>query len=195
MVQHLSTIKHPSGHTILVTELMDCNLRHYISQGNLSTQMEASISKDIASALAYIHSRNIIHRDLCGDNVLLKCDGPVPIAKISDFGMSRVLDPIAMSRTLTALKHRLGYLPPEAIDGSCYDSSLDIFSFGVIMIQIIRRLETVKDPTVRASNFAQITNSHPLKPLISDCLIERKDTRPTARHICKFGVLHVLNRF
>ena len=182
-------MKHPSSHTMLVTELMDCNLRHYIiCQGNLSTLMEARISKDIASALAYIHRRNIIHRDLCGDNILLKCDGPVPIAKISDFGISRELDPNAMSNRLTALKHRLGYLPPEAIDGSCYDSSLDIFSFGVIVIQIIRRLKTVEDPTVRASNFAQITNTHPLKPLINDCLIENKDNRPTARHICKFGV-------
>ena len=116
VVQHLSTIKHPSsGQTVLVTELMDCSLRQYMArlgEKHLTSKMEAGISKDVVSALAYIHSRHIIHRDLCGDNVPLKCDGPMPVAKLSDFGMSRLLDPSTMSSTLTALGHRMGYLPP-----------------------------------------------------------------------------------
>ena len=191
VVQHLSTIKHPSsGQTVLVTELMDCSLRQYMArlgEEHLTSKMEASISKDVVSALAYIHSRHIIHRDLCGDNVLLKCDGPIPVAKISDFGMSRLLDTSTMSSTLTALGHRMGYLPPEAplIDASKYDLSLDIFSFGVIMIQIVRKLETVRTPNDRNFNFAQITFTHPLKTLIGDCLNEDKDKRPTASHICE----------
>ncbi len=82
------------------------------------------------------HSKQIIHRDLCGDNVLLKLTQPVPIAKISDFGMSRLYDPSKLSHTLTAVGHRMGYLPLEAIrlDKENYDNSVDVFSLGAIMV-------------------------------------------------------------
>ena len=65
VLQHLATTKHPSGNTMLVTELMDCNLSTYLStpdhSSSLTSQCEISLSKDLASGLAYIHSREIIN--------------------------------------------------------------------------------------------------------------------------------------
>ncbi len=82
VVQFLTTAKHPkSGGTILVVELMDCCLRSYFSslgEESLTSKCEISLSKDMACGLAYIDSKQIIHRDLCGDNVLLKLTQPVP---------------------------------------------------------------------------------------------------------------------
>lgn len=198
VVRHFSTLKHPSSNqTILAVELLECNLKHYLTglgETVLTIEIEASISKDVASALAYLDSRNIVHRDLCGDNILLNasCLGKPPVAKVSDFGMSRVIDSSTLSSTLTALGHRMGYLPPEAplIEASCYDSSLDIFSFGAIMTQIVRKLGTVKSPRDRNFNVSQIVNSHPLKPLIVACLDENKEDRPSAS-----SVEHNLNEF
>ncbi len=94
--------------------------------------------------------RSLIHRDLCGINVLLKRSQPFPVAKISDFGMSKLLDP---SKFNTTISHRLGYLPPEARhkDGEDYDETLDVFSLGVIMMQIACRLENVKSVRERLS--------------------------------------------
>ena len=191
IVRHLSTDEHPmSGSTILVTELMDCNLRSYLSglgEESLSFHCQLSLSKDVASGLAYIHSRRIIHRDLCGDNILLSLSQPVPVAKVSDFGMSRLLDPSQMSSTLTAIAHRMGYLPPEALrlEGDEYDHSLDVFSLGVIMVQIVRKVETVKTAKDRSYFVSQIPTIHRLKPIISDCLKEDMRERPTASFICE----------
>ncbi len=104
VVQYVSTAKHPkTGGTILVVELMDCNLRSYIlslNEKSLTSECEISLSKDMACGLAYIHSKQIIHCDLCSDNILLKLTRPVPVA---DFGMSRLYDPSKFSHTLTNL--------------------------------------------------------------------------------------------
>ena len=195
IVQHLSTDKHPSsGSTVLVTELMDCSLKSYLSdlsRESLTSYCQVSLSKDVASGLSYIHTRQIIHRDLCGDNILLALGQPVPIAKISDFGMSRLLDPSEMSSTLTAVAHRKGYLPPEALrleDEEYYDYSLDVFSLGVIVMQIVSKVETVKTVKDRLFLLSQIPTTHRLKPIISDCLQNDNRCRPAAGDICELNL-------
>ena len=191
IVQHLSTDKHrSSGSTVLVIELMDCNLKSYLSdlgRESLTCHCQVSLSKDVASGLTYIHSRQIIHRDLCGDNILLALSQPVPIAKISDFGMSRLLNPSEMSSTLTAVGHRKGYLPPEALrlEEEEYDYSLDVFSLGVIVMQIVSKVETVKTAKDRSFLFSQIPNTHRLKLIISDCLQKDRRCRPAAETVCE----------
>ncbi len=191
VVQFLSTAKYPkSGGTILVVELMDCSLRSYFSgldEESLTSECEISLSKDMTCGLAYIHSKQIIHRDLCGDNVLLKLTRPVPVAKISDFGMSRLYDPSKLSSTLTAIGHRRGYLPPEAyrLEEEKYDSSLDVFSYGVIVAQIVCKLETIKSAKDRSFHVAQIPHTHRLRELIDSCLQEDMTKRPSARDICE----------
>ena len=191
IVQHFSTEKHPmSGSTILVTELMDCNLRAYLQklgEESLSILCQISLSKDVASGLAYIHERQIIHRDLCGDNILLTLNQPVPVAKITDFGMSRLLDPSQMSHTLTAVAHRMGYLPSEALrlENEEYDYSLDVFSLGVIIVQIVQKQETVKTTKDRSLYVSQIPTTHKLKNVISNCLHEEMKKRPPAKDICE----------
>ena len=190
VVLYLSTAKHPkSGGTLLVVELMDCSLTSYLSglgEESLTSECEISLSKDVSCGLAYIHSKQIIHRDLCGDNVLLKLT-PVLVAKISDFGMSRLYDPSKLTHTLTVLGHRRGYLPPEATrkKEERYDSSLDVFSLGAIMAQIVCKLDTIKSAKDRLFHVSQIPRTHRLRELIDSCLQEDMTRRPSARDICE----------
>ena len=191
IVQYLSTAKHPkSDSTILIVELMDCNLRSYFSgldEESLTSECEISLSKDMACGLAYIHSKQIIHRDLCGDNVLLKLTRSVPVAKISDFGMSRLYDSSKLSHSLTAVGHRTGYLPIEALrlKDEKYDNSLDVFSLGAIMVQIVCKLQTIKSAKDRSFHVAQVPHTHRLRKLIDSCLQEDMTKRPSARDICE----------
>ena len=131
---------------VLVMELVDESLTHFLEEKQNSSNphsfyTEACLSFDIASALTFLHSNDIIHCDLCSDNVLLLLNNEeAPIAKISDFGMSRILNPNS-SRKLTTLGHREAHLPPKdrKIASKYYDTSLDIFSFGIVLVQIVTK--------------------------------------------------------
>ena len=166
----------------LVMELLDCSLRHYLREDsdNLPLEIQISLNLDIANALAYLHDYKMIHRDLCGDNVLIsKGDGDVIIAKIGDFGMSRIMDTQAMTHSFSVLGHRSGYLPPEGLSKD-YDLSLDIFMFGVVMVQIVHAIPDVRSEDKCNELVKEVSVTHPLKKFIDRCVVDSKSERPTA---------------
>ena len=174
---------------VLVMELLHCNLRKYLSdnQPQIKHFVQVSLSMDVASALEFLHheDRKVVHRDLCGDNILLSLEGPFPVAKVSDFGMSRIIDFETMSRSLTALGHRNGYLPREAnrlSPSDSYDSSLDIFMFGAVMTQIATVTPHIESEKQRYELVDSVSPDHPLKDFIDSCLQE-KGARPTAEAV------------
>lgn len=167
---------------VLVMELMDICLRKYIGQNpDLSIDIQISISCDVAAALEFLHEKKVVHRDLCGDNILLDCHSQPgnPVAKVSDFGLSRVLsDYPSLSHSLTAVGRR-GYLPKGDITTN-FDYSLDIFMFGAVMTMIASKVPEIKDRSHRMKIFHQIDEGHPLKAIIRQCLSQKKEDRPIA---------------
>ena len=93
IVQFLDTFRDPhSQRLVLLMELMDESLTKFLerSTGPLPYHTQLNICHDVALALAYLHSNDIIHRDLSSNNVLLI--GESNRAKVTDFGMSRLED-------------------------------------------------------------------------------------------------------
>ena len=151
--QFLSTIKHPSivqylgtatdpqsQRPVLLMELMDESLTRFLERltGPLPYHSQLSICHDVALALAYLHSNAIIHRDLSSNNVLLIGEGSR--AKVTDFGMSKLMDMNPRMTPLTQVPGTPAYMPPEAlISPPHYSSKLDSFSCGVLALQIITR--------------------------------------------------------
>ncbi len=190
IVQHLATKKYPqTGHLVLVLELMDCNLKEYFSSTAIKTGLglgmitSTRLCHNIISALVYIHERFVVHRDLCAYNILLNsadCMRTI-VAKVSDFGMSTIVQIEKQSISLPTFGHR-GYLPPEAFisDSVCFDSSFDIFQFGVLMLQIVHCLPTIKDERERENELDKLDLIHPFKQLIQNCLLKDQSKRPTA---------------
>ena len=207
IVEYLGTSHDPdSGLLVLFMELGDESLTHFLEQSQqpLSYHIEVDLCHDIAQAIAYIHSKEIIHRDLSGNNILLIAGK----AKITDFGMSKLLDANRRITPLTMCPGTLAYMPPEALgDPPVYSKKIDCFSFGVLQIQIMTRqfpdpgpavqviedsrspTGTVKMPVLdserRKSHIDLIDPTHALLPTALSCLSYLEKDRPTAQDLCQ----------
>ena len=193
---------------VLLMELMDESLTQFLerSQEPLPHHTQVDICHDIALALAYLHSNDIIHRDLSSNNVLLI--GAGSRAKVTDFGMAKLFDANRTTMTpQTMCPGTLPYMSPEALDDPpVYTKKLDTFSFGVLGIQIIirqfpdpgprtkkvrdphdpkRRLQEVVPETDRRKSHIDLINpTHPLLPIATECLSYNEEDRPSAQELC-----------
>ena len=140
VVQYLATYYDPDTRLpVLLMELCDESLTSFLerSPGPLSYHIQLNICHDITLALVYLHSNRLIHRDLTGNNVLMIAGTR---AKITNFGMSKLATVNPRRTALTLCPGNLLYMSPEALDeAKTYTAKLDIFSFGVIVIQILTR--------------------------------------------------------
>ncbi|TRY59447.1 hypothetical protein DNTS_002174 [Danionella cerebrum] len=127
-------------------------------------KQRVSFGKDISSGMAYLHSMNIIHRDLNSHNCLVRENLSVVVA---DFGLARLMvedrvhDRTSSSGGIRKPDRRKRYtvvgnpywMAPEMIHGRSYDERVDIFSFGIMLCEIIGRVNADPDYLPRAMDF------------------------------------------
>ncbi|VFQ87178.1 unnamed protein product [Cuscuta campestris] len=107
--------------------------------GRLPWATRLNIAVETASALAYLHASEVIHRDVKTNNILLDDGFRV---KVADFGLSRLF-PTHATHVSTAPQGTPGYLDPEYHE--CYQltSKSDVYSFGVVLVELISGLPAV----------------------------------------------------
>jgi serine/threonine protein kinase len=113
------------------------------SKEDLSLEQKLDYARQICRGLQYAHGKNVIHRDIKPENVKLLEDGRV---KIIDFGIAKPYTPTASpeekstSAVLTRMGMRIGtpwYMSPEQARGNPVDKRTDIFSFGVVLYELL----------------------------------------------------------
>ena len=159
VVQYLGTYTDPDTRLpVLLMELCDESLTAFLerSPGPLSYHIQVNICHDIALALVYLHSNGLVHRDLTGNNVLMIADIR---AKITDFGMSKLATVNPRMTALTLCPGNVLYMSPEALDeAKSYTAKLDVFSFGVIVIQILTRQSPIQPIAFVSFQFLSFRN-------------------------------------
>lgn len=104
------------------------------SYGKFDETLIRIITKQVLLGLEYLHSNNIIHRDLKADNLLLDIDGT---CKISDFGISRKNNDIYSNANMS-MKGTIFWMAPEVIDNMVegYSAKVDIWSLGCVVLEM-----------------------------------------------------------
>ena len=189
----------------LIMEYMPMDLKHCVdAYPDIPLPYKTSILRDVAYGLAYLHSRNIIHRDLNAGNVLLT---EFLQAKIADLGVAKLFDrETVMKHTMTVAPGAVNFMPPESTDSSPkYDCKLDIFSFGHLAVYLVNqkapivadRLVTPNDVKKNQMQVAKRREAldqmshqlgcsrHPLYSTVVQCLSDTPDKRPTSRDLVK----------
>ena len=159
-----------------------------------------SILVDIGQGLQFLHSKDIIHRDLSSNNVLLTKDY---VAKIrGDLRLAKVVDPQHTRQKLTQVSGTQAFMPPVALQNDLqYGPPLDVFSLGCVCIHLVSlqwpipeartRLDETTGKMMLVTEFqrrqkflAKFDQSPPeLKILVEQCLNDHPKDRPIAGEV------------
>jgi serine/threonine-protein kinase len=157
------------GKQFIVFELVEGeNLKELVERGGpLPVRRALELGLEIARALAFAHGQGLVHRDVKPQNVLLDADGR---AKVTDFGIVRSLDAVSQTETGTVLgtSH---YVAPEQARGEQVDHQTDIYSFGVVLWELL-----CGEVPYQGDSFLAVAMQHVNEPVPS--VLERRPDTP-----------------
>lgn len=193
---------HGDSHFIVTEYVRGETLKSKLISGRMEPDEAIAVALQIASALAAAHAAGIVHRDIKPDNVMIRGDG---IVKVLDFGIAK-LDPTVSSDVDTEADTRVEaatlpgmivgtpqYMSPEQARGLRVDSRSDIFSFGVVLYEML-----TGEPPFRGATNMDVLGSvlkdeaEPLQDVVPDISTElsrivekslRKDREMRYQHI------------
>ena len=161
---------------ILLYELMTTSLYKKIQEARLTQPQIVDVSSDITSALAYLHlwkPHPIIHRDVSSPNVLMEPSGNDRWrSKLSDFGSANL-----QSRVKTEIPGNPAYASPEAGIPDNHTPAMDIYSLGVVIMEMILH-QPPEMTTISRERQAQSIQWRPMKVLVLRCINNDRTQRP-----------------
>lgn len=135
----LSRAPAPDNRIFIISEYVENgNVRLYIHDKSkpFPWRLRISFATDVTRALAYLHARKCIHRDLKGENLLITSNGRI---KVTDFGFARITARNEEESKRLTFCGTDSYMSPEILLGDGFDLPTDVFSLGIIFCEIAAR--------------------------------------------------------
>ena len=171
---------------LILTELMSTSLRKELEKGAVTRPHVVTISQDVSCGLMYLHEwkpQPIIHRDISSANVLLELLSNGWRAKVSDYGSANF-----MNAARTVGPGAAVYAAPEACSADAQSPAMDVFSFGVLLIEMCLQKLPVGGKEQRTAEI-KLINWPAMVTIIGKCTHENKFARP-----CMSGVKVMIDR-
>ncbi|KAF5923231.1 hypothetical protein HPG69_012321, partial [Diceros bicornis minor] len=149
----------------------------YINSGNLEQLLDSNLhlpwtvrvklAYDIAVGLSYLHFKGIFHRDLTSKNCLIKRDENGYSAVVADFGLAEKIPDISKGSEKLAVVGSPFWMAPEVLRDEPYNEKADVFSYGIILCEIIARIQADPDYLPRTENFGLDYDA--FQHMVGDC--------------------------
>ncbi|XP_062849428.1 dual specificity testis-specific protein kinase 2 isoform X2 [Trichomycterus rosablanca] len=140
-------------------------LTEYINGGNLEQLLDSdvflswsvrmSLGLDIARGLQYLHSKGIFHRDLTSKNCLIQWENGICTAVVCDFGLAEKIPDYSdgTQKQPLSIVGSPYWMAPEVLRGEQYDEKVDVFAYGIVLCEIIGRIQADPDFLPRTEDF------------------------------------------
>ena len=171
------------GSPIILCELMPTSLRKELETGPLTRPQIIKISQDVSSALNYLHlwkPHPILHRDVSSPNVLLEPSGSGQWkGKLSDYGSANLAQNISSTSVGPGNPF---YSAPEAQFPDNHSPAMDVYSFGVLLVEMIL-CQPPSPTTAERERQAESIRWPSIKPLVKQCLNRQPTNRPSIAQV------------
>ncbi|CAO3586298.1 unnamed protein product [Absidia cylindrospora] len=175
-------------------DLMQCSVFAVLCCRGLPEEYAVFIARETLNALAYLHTKGFIHRDVKCENLLISHSGEI---KLADFGLATSTKHVNQDRLGTAK-----WMAPEVIEEQSYDEKVDLWSLGITLIEMMDRVPPHYSIKQDEQVFQKIlddpsptfTYSYPTiycTGLVAWLLEENPENRPTAKDVMTELDLHV----
>ncbi|XP_041126019.1 dual specificity testis-specific protein kinase 2-like [Polyodon spathula] len=152
-------------------------LTEYINGGNLEQLLDSNkhlswaarvkLAHDIAMGLSYLHFKGIFHRDLTSKNCLIKCEEDGYTGVVGDFGLAEKIPDYSVESEKLSVVGSPFWMAPEVLRDEQYNEKADVFSYGIVLCEIIARIQADPDYLPRTENFG--LDYHAFQHMVGDC--------------------------
>ena len=129
----IHTIEEAATDQFIVMEYVEGQTLRGFKTDGLKLETILSYAIQIAEGLQAAHGKGIVHRDIKADNIMVNSTGQV---KVMDFGLAKLKGSLKLTKASSTVG-TLGYMAPEHIQGGEADARSDIFSFGVVLFELL----------------------------------------------------------
>jgi serine/threonine-protein kinase len=211
---HIHEVGQADGNDFIVMEYVEGRmLSSRLAEGPLSIREALQKATEIAEALEQAHEKGIVHRDLKPANIMLTPKGHI---KVMDFGLAKRVvgsgEETSPEKTLTALTRgegtpgTLAYMSPEQLRGQSVDGRSDIFSFGIILYEMLTGAHPFRKKSLMDTASSILNESTPslssrvagvpviLQHIIRKMLAKDPDRRYQSVHELRTDLMEVLEQ-